>query len=176
MTLIAMNPLPSNPRFHCTCLLQDEPVSQTVVDQAFEEVLPWERWSLRLYQKDIPKLPQILAAFPDDAWRALRRNLACIWPRVLWLNPDNEAPGFQTAEEAKQADATSLLGDQGYLSRYDALESIIHILGRRVARKQGITLPPFQWRTPARSCAQLNAIAPEQIRSTPPLSDGGPWV
>ena len=29
--------------------------------------------------------------------------MACVWPRVLWLNPDNEAPGFQTAQEAKKA-------------------------------------------------------------------------
>ena len=56
------------------------------------------------------------------------------WPRVLWLNPDNDAPGFHTAEEAKQADATTVLGDQEYLSGYDALESTMHILGRRVAR------------------------------------------
>ena len=96
---------------------------------------------------------------------------------MLWLNPDNEAPGFQTAEEAKQADATTVLGDQEYLSGYDALESIMHILGRRVARKNGVVPPPFEWRTPARSCAQVNGMAPDEwVRATPPLSEGGPWA
>lgn len=157
-------------------VIQDEPVSKTVVDQAFEEVLPWDAFSYRLYQKDIPRLPELLAAFPDEKWRELRRNLACVWPRVLWLNPDNEAPGFQTAAEARRADATTILGDQGYLSGYDALESVMHTLGRRAARRRGFELPPFEWRTPAKSCAQLNRQPVQGIRATPPLSQGSGWA
>ena len=68
-------------------VIQDEPVSRTSVDQAFEDVLPWDEFSLRLEQKDIPRLPQLLAEYPDDKWRALKRNLACVWPRVVWLHP-----------------------------------------------------------------------------------------
>ena len=49
-------------------VIQDDPLSATSVDQAFEELLPWANFSLRLTQADIPNLPQILDAFPDDAW------------------------------------------------------------------------------------------------------------
>ena len=145
-------------------------MSKTIVDQSFEEVLPWSEFSYRLYQKDIPHLPRLLSEFPDERWRQLRQNLACAWPRVLWLNPDNEAPGFQTDAEAKLTDATSVLGDQAYLSGYDALESIAHTLGRRTIRRRGLEPPPFEWRTPARSCAQVNGMPLETIRATPPIS------
>ena len=66
-------------------IIQNEPVSNTTVDQAFAPLLPWHEFSYRLEQKDIPHLPQLLADFPDAEWRRLRRNLACAWPRVLWL-------------------------------------------------------------------------------------------
>ena len=62
-------------------IIQDEPVSNTTVDQAFAALLPWEHFSLRLRQADIPELPTLLRAFPDAEWRRLRRNLACAWPR-----------------------------------------------------------------------------------------------
>ena len=79
-------------------IIQDDPFSNTSVNQAFEELLPYERFSLRLKQSDIPSLPAILRAFPLERWRELRANLACVWPRILWLQPDNEAPGVQGPE------------------------------------------------------------------------------
>ena len=141
-------------------------VSNTTVDQAFDEILPWEKFSLRLWQKDIPDLPKLLAEFPDDKWRELRRNLACAWPRVLWLNADNEAPGMQT-DDIGRADATTALGTQGYLSGYDAMESIMHTLARRRAKKKGLPPAPFEWRTPASSCKTVQGPA---IMATPPTS------
>ena len=135
-------------------IIQDDPDSNTTVDQAFEEILPWTKFSLRLKQTDIPNLPKLLADYPDERWRELRRNLACAWPRTLWLNSDNEAPGIQKDEKGK-ANATASLGAQGYLSNYDAMESIMHTLRRRLARKRGETLPPFEWRTPASSCKSV---------------------
>jgi len=147
-------------------IIQDEPVSNTTVDQAFDEILPWSMFSLRLWQKDIPQLPQLLADFPDEKWRELRRNLACAWPRVLWLNADNEAPGIQT-DNVRRAAATQQLGRQAYLSGYDAMESIMHTLGRRRARRMGRVPPPFEWRTPASSCKSIQGPS---IASTGPLS------
>ena len=147
-------------------IIQDEPVSNTTVDQAFDEILPWSMFSLRLWQKDIPQLPQLLADFPDEKWRELRRNLACAWPRVLWLNADNEAPGIQT-DDVRRAAATQQLGRQAYLSGYDAMESIMHTLGRRRARRMGRVPPPFEWRTPASSCKSIQGPS---IASTGPLS------
>ena len=92
-------------------VIQDEPLSNTTVDQAFEELLPWAEFSLRLYQRDIPNLPTILDAFPMEKWRELRRALACVWPRLLWLQSDNEAPGDQLNARAwGRSDATAALG------------------------------------------------------------------
>ena len=133
-------------------VIQDEPVSNTTVDQAFASLLPWHEFSYRLKQSDIPNLPKLLQDFPDAEWRRLRRNLACAWPRVLWLQADNEAPGFQTVAESKSADATSKLGSQGYLSGYDAFESVMHTLARKAAARKGLMPPSFGWRTPALSC------------------------
>lgn len=134
-------------------IIQDEPVSNTSVDQAFASLLPWHRFSLRLQQSDIPHLPRLLDSFPDSQWRELRRNLACAWPRVLWLQPDNEAPGMQSAAESRRADATAKLGQQAFLSGFDAFESLMHTFGRKGALRRGLkTLPTFGWRTPALSC------------------------
>lgn len=148
-------------------IIQDEPVSNTSVDQAFNSLLPWDEFSYRLKQEDIPNLPRLLAEYPDDKWRRLRRHLACAWPRVLWLQPDNEAPGMQNEDEAKAADATAKLGSQAYLSGYDAFESLMHTLARKAAERKGRTVPSFEWRTPATSC---KAVDGETLTSTPPLS------
>ncbi|KAL1503656.1 hypothetical protein AB1Y20_012129 [Prymnesium parvum] len=135
-------------------IIQDDPLSNSTVDQAFEELLPWHEFSYRLKQEDIPRLPQILESVPDSKMRELRRNLACVWPRVLWLQADNEAPGEQLAEEqaAARAEHLSMLGDDAFLVAYDAWESVMHTLKRRVAKRKGWPLAPFEWRTPASSC------------------------
>ena len=89
-------------------------MSNTTVDQAFASLLPWEQFSLRLRQADIPQLPQLLESFPDAEWRRLRRNLACAWPRVLWLQADNEAPGMQTARESRSAAQTKICSAKNF--------------------------------------------------------------
>jgi hypothetical protein len=148
-------------------VIQDEPDSNTSVDQAFASLLPWDEFSLRLKQSDIPNLPKILDDYPDSEWRRLRRNLACIWPRVLWLQADNEAPGMQTSAEDKRATATQKLGAQAFLSGYDAFEMLMHTLARKSAQRKGRTPPPFSWWTPAESC---QPTVGRGEAATPPLS------
>ena len=62
-------------------------IIQDDVEMAFEEVLPWHRFALRLNFSDIPILPQLLARIPAAHVARLRRGLGCIWPRMLWLTP-----------------------------------------------------------------------------------------
>ena len=134
-------------------VIQDEPVSHTSVDQAFEDLLPWDEFSLRLTQADIPRLPQLLAQYPDAKWRALKRNLACVWPRVVWLHPDNEAPGKQLADPATlTANATAMLGGESNLRESDAWHSLIEVMHRRRLRREGREAPQFEWRVPSRAC------------------------
>ena len=91
-----------------------------------------------------------------------------MWPRILWLNPDNEAPGIQRGAEAFRSDATAKLGSQAFLSGFDALESVMHTLQRRVARRSGQPVPPFEWRTPAASCV---ANFGRGVQATPAVSE-----
>ena len=134
-------------------IIQDDPVSKTSVDPAFADLLPYERFSLRLYQKDIPDLPSILMAFPLDKWRGLHEALACVWPRLLWLQADNEAPGIQIESNPVVSNATAALGDEAeILARHDAWESLMITLSRRTMKHRGEVLPGFEWRTPAHSC------------------------
>jgi len=44
-------------------------VIQDGVEMAFEEVLPWDRFSLRLNLSDVPALPQILDLIPPSVVR-----------------------------------------------------------------------------------------------------------
>lgn len=140
-------------------VIQDDPLSNTSVDQAFEELLPWSQFSLRLKQSDIPNLPELLDRFPLEQWQQLRRSLACVWPRVLWLQADNEAPGQQLDGEGKSSNATAALGDEAGLTQHDAWESIMHTLKRRLMRRRGVEPPPFEWRVQARSCQKVMGAA-----------------
>ena len=45
-------------------IIQDEPVSNTSVDQAFEDLLPYRLFSLRLTQAAIPILSLVLTLAP----------------------------------------------------------------------------------------------------------------
>lgn len=141
-------------------IIQDDPDSNTSVDQAFAELLPYERFSLRLYQRDIPHLPAILRSFPLERWRELRANLACVWPRILWLQPDNEAPGTQDRQSDITTNATSALGDEAeLLARHDAWQMLLTTLRQRALHRSGTTVPaPFDWRAPARSCTTQAAL------------------
>eukprot|EP00965_Chrysotila_dentata_P149146 4925775-Pleurochrysis_carterae.AAC.2 len=92
-------------------------------------------------------------------WRQLRHNLACMWPRVLWLQSDNESPGEHLVggrynERAVTDNVLAALGDEHKLTNYDAWESVIQTLKRRLLQKRNATLPPFDWKTPARSCEE----------------------
>ena len=75
-----------------------------------------------------------------------------MWPRVLWLVADNEAPGRQVDAASRRSTATDMLGDQSFLRDYDAWTSLMTTLARRAARRRKESPPPFEWRTPARSC------------------------
>lgn len=133
-------------------IIQDDPTTNTSVDSAYAELLPYDRFSLRLYQSDIPRLESLLRAVPLARWRQLRKGLACVWSRILWLHPDNEAPGAQVSvEESKRATTTSL-GRESGLEEHDAWHALLETLRRRALLRRGVKPPVFDWRSPAASC------------------------
>ena len=127
-------------------IIQDEPDSQTEVEQAFEELLPYADFSLRLRQADIPRLPELLAAVPNATWLQLRRGLGCVWPRMLWLRDQGLGGG------ADQSSARELRA-------FDAWETLVATLTMRVAQRRKQPPPPFEWRASVRSCTALREPA-----------------
>ncbi len=63
----------------CRC-----PNLQDHVFQPYEDLLPYEEFSLRLPVSDIPRLKEILAAMPQQEWQRLQQGLAKWWPYFLW--------------------------------------------------------------------------------------------
>ena len=128
-------------------IIQHEPDSNTEADQAFEDLLPYANFSLRLKQDAIPNLPKLLADFPRDHWVALRRNLACVWPRIMWLREESARShlvrGHPKGGQGPRGGAGSP-GSPG-LEQYDAWETMMATLARKAARRRGEALPPFRW-------------------------------
>jgi len=59
-------------------------VTQDHVWQPFEELLPYERFSVRVSNADVPNIVPILRAFSDEQIRAMRVELAHHWRAFLW--------------------------------------------------------------------------------------------
>jgi len=59
-------------------------VIQEHVYQPFEDVLPYEEFSLRLNNADIHRLPDLLRAIGPERLAALQRGLQKYWPAFVW--------------------------------------------------------------------------------------------
>ena len=154
-------------------IIQHEDVSDTEADQAFEDLLPYANFSLRLRKEDIPLLPQILRDFPRETWLQFRRNLGCVWPRIMWLRAQKpQLIGGSGSGPRTQQGGAQLAGggESAQLERYDAFETLMASLTRKAAvmrneaRCTGGTgarrrcggapeaVPDVQWWVPAHSC------------------------
>lgn len=110
--------------------IKHEPNTSSV-ENFFGEVLDWPTFSLTLKQADIPALAETLENFPDAEWRAMRKRLACVWPRLLWLRRlEDDARLPAPPRPADLAVVTRLRG-------HDAFESLM----RTLARRRGIPSP-----------------------------------
>jgi len=145
-------------------VIQHEPISNTTVEQPFEEVLDWGRFALTRRRarrtprsreiarectelaraggrfEDIPHLDAILDAVPRATWLAMRAALPCVWPRLIWLRrevPPLSAPADGTtalAPPSRGGEGTAI-GAHAHLVRHDAFETLMTTLGRRAARR-----------------------------------------
>jgi len=103
-------------------------VMQDGVEQAFEDLLPWPLFSLRLNNSlgHIATLDKYIAShYSDAALRALRTRLYCVWPRFLWLRHDASPTPLPSSEP---------------LLKFDAFESVMWTLRKRLHKD--ITWPP----------------------------------
>ena len=126
-------------------IIQHEPDSNTEADQAFEDLLPYANFSLRLKQDAIPNLPKLLADFPREHWLALRRNLGCVWPRIMWLREESARSHLVRGQPKGGQGPRGGAGSKAGLEQYDAWETMMATLARKAARRRGEALPPFRW-------------------------------
>jgi hypothetical protein len=76
--------------------------AQDNVTQPFEDVLPYERFSVRVAEADIARLPQILAALSDAKRKDMRLQAGCAWRAMVSELGD---------AKSSLGDAKSSLGD-----------------------------------------------------------------
>ena len=60
------------------------------VESAYEELLPYSSFALRMNDslRQIATLEPLLRAVPAARVAAMRAELRCLWPRLLWLRHD----------------------------------------------------------------------------------------
>ena len=133
----------SSRQYECVLVGCVPVVVQDAVEMAFEDVLPWGRFSLRLNFSDLPILPQLLQAVPAAHVARLRRGLGCVWPRMLWL-----AEGLYT----KPTDTDPTLNAA---RPYDAFETTMRALRVRLGGGGGgepVDAAAEPWRAAVESC------------------------
>jgi hypothetical protein len=68
-------------------LLTPSPPHQTSQDhvfQPYDDLLPYDDFSLRLPAADVPRIREVLAAVSEKEWRRLHRGLRKWWPYFVW--------------------------------------------------------------------------------------------
>ena len=73
------------PGFECCCdpvcccaVLQDN------VDVSFESIIDLSKFSLRIPQADVERLPELLLAVPEERRQEMRRHLALVWQKFAY--------------------------------------------------------------------------------------------
>ena len=107
----------------------------------FEEVLPWERFSLRVPQASLATLPaKLRAAARAPTLRAMQAELGCAWRALFW---------------------TSLMGSCfGESARGDAFDTLMLVLRRRAAAWPAKVRPPASASACSVGVAQHRASRP----------------
>ena len=133
----------------CVPLLMQDGVSQF-----YEDILPWDKFSLRLNNSlgAISTLPKMLAAVPDETVSALRRTLYCAWPRLLWLRESTPLPSAER------------------LLKFDAFEMLMWTLRKRL-RGESWTRPP-DW---DEGCSEVRRYFEQRPRGLNPRVEWKPW-
>ena len=131
-------------------------IMQDGIEQAYEELLPWFLFSLRLNNSlaQISNLADTLEKVPEARVRAMRSKLYCVWPRFLWIRHDEGA--------------TTPLPGASRLLNYDAFESIFWTLRKRL---RGDIVWPSDWDEGCREVSRYFASRPLGSREWAPWAN-----
>ena len=135
------------------------------LEQAYEEVVPWSRFVMRVSRSQLPDLPRVLREVPASRHEAMQRAAACAWPRLFWLHAfggDAHDPQLEPPPPNCNAECLRRLAD---LARVDAFDTLMMNLRRRVQARNNVSSPSSadgnyarEWLTPAASCLKALEI------------------
>ncbi len=120
------------------------------LEQVYEEVLPWDEFTLRVNRSQIPELPRLLREVTPAEHEAMLRAAACVWPRLFWLHAfGGDTHDAQLERPPPQCNA-ACLEQLRTLVGFDAFETLMALLRRRVDRVNASSASdPHSWHTPA---------------------------
>lgn len=110
----------------------------------FESILQVEKFSVRVLQKDIPKLPEILLAIPPDKVDDLRKNLHKVWQRFRYVGMKMAELEIEDQVERHKMEQGGKLSEDQDGMQYakskvdDAFSTIIQWLHSKIPTTRGL--------------------------------------
>jgi hypothetical protein len=102
----------------------------------FADVLPWERFSLRVHPTQVASLHTLLANYTHEQVVAMRLAMRRVWPRLLWTKALRQGllgrPKASSTGTSIRID--SYLGEDGEV---DAFETLVELLRIRTEKSSG---------------------------------------
>jgi hypothetical protein len=140
---------------------EDDPIFGGTLEQVYEEVLPWDKFALRVPRSQLADLPRVLREVSAAEHEAMLRAAACVWPRLFWLHAfGGDAHDTLLEPPPKGCDATcqKQLRDA---EPYDAFSTLMTLLRRRMRRRGNASSARGEhegdhraWHAPVESCVR----------------------
>ncbi|PSC72509.1 exostosin-like glycosyltransferase isoform B [Micractinium conductrix] len=143
-------------------------IVQEHVFQPYENLLPYEDFSIRLTNADLPRLREILRSVTEDEYRRMMQALLAVRPAFSWTTAVVQfGCDDQVAQECRELLAEAMLEDQSVT--YFARGALAHRLGMwramvslNYAAARSNSEPPLFFCTADRSAVALCFLAPQQ--------------
>ena len=81
------------------------------VSEAFDGLLDWKQFSVRIAEADIERTPEILLSISDPLLQQMQASLAKVWHRFAWMGSalhHSTLPGIYDANKGRGAAAPEL--------------------------------------------------------------------
>ena len=129
------------------------------LEQVYEEVLPWDKFALRVPRSQLADLPRVLQEVSAAEHEAMLRAAACVWPRLFWLHAFGGDAHDTLLEPPPQGCGPTCQKQLRAAVPFDAFDTLMALLRRRLRRRgnassaQGAHEDDHRaWHTPVESC------------------------
>jgi hypothetical protein len=138
---------------------EDDGIFGGTLEQVYEEVLPWDKFALRVPRSQLADLPRVLREVSAAEHEAMLRAAACVWPRLFWLHAfGGDAHDTLLEPPPKRCDATCQKQLRAAVP-FDAFDTLMALLRRRLRRRGNASSAQGEheddhraWHTPVESC------------------------